>query len=225
MSRSLPPSGRVFVVGSTGTGKTTLLRELWAKKAARLLVLDATGEWAGPGWAEAFGLAQVADKLARAAFAPSWRLAAALDLEELPALAELLVPRHRPREGFAGSVGGLTLLLDECDLAAPHGCGPEVRGLWQRGRHAGLSILAATQRPTGCHPVVRSQSRYLASSRLVEPAEVRYLERVMPLDAARAVPTLARGEAVIFDSWESTAWHLSARRVVVKTWQSSSRRA
>lgn len=209
---------RAVAVGATGTGKSTLLRELFVARAPRVVALDVTGEWergGAPHVARSLdgllnALEHFASKRAR-----RWLIAAQLGAGEVEELAPLLVPESGSAKGLAAIFGGLALAVDEVDTFAPQSAPPEIRNLWQRGRHAGLSIFAATQRPSACHRIVTSQSQFVAVCQLHEPRDVAYARSILPPDAYAAALALPRFHAVMLDTVHRRAWQLDAGRAIV----------
>lgn len=173
-----PRSLRVFACGATGSGKTSLLRRYWADVAPRLLLCDATGEWGQPEAETVHGVLEAIRGRVRMG-AARWRIVAALPPEHLEALAHKLVPPGAARRGLATALGGVAIMLDEVDLVAPHGASQDILGLWRRGRHAGLSIYAATQRPATCARDVTAQSDVIVALATHEARDVAYLRRVL----------------------------------------------
>jgi len=75
------------------------------------------------------------------------------------------------------------LLVDEVDLIAPpHTARREVRTLWRRSRHVGLSIVATTQRPESVSREVSAQSQHVLCLQLIEPAALEYMSKIMRVD-------------------------------------------
>jgi DNA helicase HerA-like ATPase len=206
-------SVRAFACGMSGSGKSTLLRQLFIERAPRVLIVDATGEWDRAGDnVTAVGLEETLVQLRAAARRKRWRLVASLDPEEVGELARLLVPAQNARAGLVRALGGCALALDETDLIAPQGAPPEIRALWQRGRHAGLSIFAATQSPALVHRIVTGQSRWLAVCRVSEPRELEYLARTLPRAAADQLERLDGFQAVLLDRDSRRSYLLELRR-------------
>lgn len=213
------PSTRVFAAGATGSGKTHFLRTQVIPGTPRAVFVDFVGEWERRR-RELRGRVVVATSLGDAARAlrdvarvREWSLIVQCDPAEFPALARLLVPAkftdHEPV--YARAVGGLALVCDELDLLAPHNAPPEVLGLWRRGRHAGLSIYAATQTPASVHPIVRGMSRYLVLCQMHEPNAVRYFAATVPPDVLARLTTLPPHEVLLFDAHTRRTLHLDSR--------------
>lgn len=217
-----PPSRRVFATGATGSGKTTALRRLCIDRAPRALILDVTGEWALSADRKAWGYDSLLEALAelRRARSRRWRIAAGgIEGAELSELIELLAPAGAPARGLAAGWGGLALVLDEVDTLAPPGAPADVRALWQRGRHAGLSIYAATQRPHACHRVVTSQSQVIIVCQTHEPRDVQYLRALLPPDAFDAARQLAPHYCLVFDTARRAATLLDPAGRTVRTFE------
>lgn len=192
-----PPSLRAFVCGVTGSGKSTLLRDLFIARYPRTIILAHTAEWGEP---DALSLPELRRTLRKVAGRGYWRVVAALEPEDAPELAELLAPRVVGRPSFAQAVGGVALAVDEVDVIAGRSCAPEVAALWRRGRHAGLSIFAATQRPADVNRVVTSQSQWLGLCRTHEPRDLAYLGSIIPADALRALEQLPEYGALLWET-------------------------
>lgn len=211
-------SKRVFACGVTGSGKTAFLARHFLDKEPRLLVVDNTGEWEERGTAPAtYGLAETAAALGEYARekAKSWRHIAYLDTEEVEELsARLLIPVPHIKRGYSAGVGGMALMLDEVDVFTPGGqSSAELRNLWRRGRHCGLSVYAATQRPANVSKEVTSQCRYLVILRQHETRDVEYLRGI--IGKSPIVPIMrhvSRGEfrACLWDTEEARGYLLDA---------------
>lgn len=219
------PSTRAVAMGITGSGKTTILRSLFVDPAPRVIALDVTGEWEGlPGFPH---VARSLDGLLRALEhfgrerARRWHIAAQLGDDETQELARLLVPEMAPRTGLAAAWNGLALAVDEADTFAPQSAESHVRALWKRGRHAGLSIYAATQRASSCHRDVTSQSRWLVVTQTHEPRDLAYLRSLLPAAAYQAVEQLPRYHAVLFDALHRRAYELDPAHKIAAAFSAS----
>lgn len=200
-----PNSERVAVAGQTESGKTEFLRRHFLVKAERLLIIDRTGEWFARenGIPVAMGLPDTVRYLEEFASRKRWRVVASLGNDEILALGGVLVGVPDVRKGYAYNVGGMGLVLSEVDLLVPFSNAPEeLRSLWRRGSHAGLSIYADTQRPSNVSKEVTSQCRWLAFLALYEPNDVKYVrDQLGSRMAATALRWIqgTRYAAVLFD--------------------------
>lgn len=211
---SPPPSSRAFACGVTGTGKTHLLRELWIERAPRVLLLDHLGEWGAP---DAFDLRQLVERLRQAAGRDRWRIVASLDPEEVAKLAEILIPFGDARgKSFAAAVGGMALALDEADQLAGRSCDRRISGLWRRGRHVGLSIYAATQRPADVHRAVTSQSQWIAVTKVYEPRDMLYLSQLLTPDAMDALGEVPQYGALLWEQAKRSGYIVDAGRHILR---------
>ncbi len=202
-----PQSERAIVCGQTESGKTEfLLRHfLSAGRAPRMLVVDRTGEWFArePQAPNAVGLADTVRVLDEYAKRPRWRIIVSLGNEEVEQLGAALVGIPDIRRGYSYNVGGMALVLSEVDLLVPVANAPEeLRSLWRRGSHAGLSIYADTQRPSNVSKEATSQCRWICFLALYEPADVEYIRKQL---GARMAPVAlswvqsTRYAAALFD--------------------------
>jgi hypothetical protein len=179
----------VFVTGKTGSGKTSFLWARYLSKAPRVLAIDQTGEWVARedalGAVVADGLSETLAALREVAGRPRWWVIAVLDNDDIEALAEILLPRGRLLDGPVSKLGGFALYLDEVDkVVGPYGAS-SLRDLWRRGRHAGLSVLAATQRIGNVSKEVTSQADTIGVLSLHDVADVQYIEYLAGREKAR----------------------------------------
>lgn len=175
-----PPSERVTAACATECGKTEFLRRhfLTGQRAARLLVVDRTGEWfeKEPHAPSAVGLQPTIRLLDEYAHKSRWRIITSLSNEEVEQLGGALVGIPDTRDGYAFNVGGMGLYLPEVELLVPMtGASEALRSLWRRGSHAGLSIYADAQRVSNLSKEVTSQCRWMVFLHLDEPADIKYL--------------------------------------------------
>lgn len=220
----LPASDRVFAVGDTGTGKSYFLSRQVLPRYARVVVLDVTGEmWEarsslGGRAVQVETAAEVVRAVQRLASSPRpWRVYAALTGAEILRLCALLVPeRIATAPSLARAVGGLALYCDELELLAPHSAPEIVNGLWNRGRHVGLSVIGATQYPASVKPLVRGASRLFVVGQLGDPNAVDYLRKAgFPPNVMAWIEGLEFQHLVLFDKRIRRGWLLDrAHRVV-----------
>lgn len=179
-------SARWFICGVTGSGKTEFLKRHCLSHVKRLMVCDQTGEWEGQGHDVVEGYTATAKKLSVVAQEDEWTFVAYLEPEELSDLsARLLCPTPNIRDGYAAKIGGMALMVDEVDVIMPQGAqDTALKNLWRRGRHAGISIFAATQRPGDCNRQITSMSQWVAILYQDEPRDVKYLRDRLGKDRA-----------------------------------------
>jgi len=202
-----PQSERVIVCGQTESGKTEfMLRHfLSGSRSPRLLIVDRTGEWFAREMQAptAIGLADTVRVLDEYAKRQRWRVITSLSNEEVKQLGGALVGIPDVRNGYALNVGGMGLVLSEVDLLVPFANAPEeLRSLWRRGSHAGLSIYADTQRPSNVSKEATSQCRWLVFLALYEPADLEYLRKQLGPHMAPAAIRWTHGTryaAALFD--------------------------
>lgn len=173
---------RVAFLGVSGSGKTELARRRYIRHAPRVLVVDQTGEWRKnyPHWQRATGLEETRRTLAGILRqdAQRWQLITYLKAYEVEDLAALLIPvgdvyEKSPVRAF----GGFAMYLDEVDIVLPaSGVSEEMRSLYRRGRHAGLSIWSATQRPGSTSKEITANATAVHIFPLHEPGDVKYVD-------------------------------------------------
>lgn len=178
---SIPQTLRVFVAGSSGSGKSTAAWRLYLQHFPRRILLDFTGEWSANSDATAYTVQELSLHMRRLASRGRWTISAALDGEDdIQELVDYLIPVPHLERSPVRQIGGAVLLVDEVDLIAPpHTARQEVRTLWRRSRHVGLSIVATTQRPESVSREVSAQSQHVLCLQLVEPAALEYMSKIM----------------------------------------------
>lgn len=199
------PSERVTACGQTESGKTEFLRRHFISRMPRVLIVDRTGEWFArePSAPSAVGLHDTVRQLDDYASKARWRIIVSLSNEEILQLAKALVGIPDIRAGYSFNVSGMAVVLSEVDLLVPMANAPEeLRSLWRRGSHAGLSIYADTQRPSNVSKEVTSQCNWLAFLALYEPNDVKYMRDALGTGMfTRALEwTRRRYHAVLFDN-------------------------
>ena len=199
-----PPSLRATVAGASSSGKSTLLRNLFIARHPRTIVLAHTAEWGEP---HALSIGELRRELRKVAGRELWRLVASLELAELEELAELLAPRDLTRRPLAAALGGCALAVDELADVAGRGAPDAIAALWRRGRHAGLSIFGATQRPAEVIRTVTANSTWLAVCQTHEPADLDYWRKLLPAPVFAEIGQLPQYGALL--------WHTADRRGAV----------
>jgi hypothetical protein len=185
----------LFACGMKRSGKSHLIGEL-ARKFPRRLIFDFIGEHSGriAGAREAFTLGEAVGALRAARSSGNqWTVNCVLDPSDVPELLSVLAPMGgRTEKGFSRAVGGLVIECGEVDVIAPNNgqIAPEVRNIFQRGRHHAISALVAVQRPASANRIVTSQADVLVAFRQHEPRDADYLGEIMSAKAPEIVRQL-----------------------------------
>lgn len=197
-----PATLRAFLAGASGSGKSTLAWRMYLSRFPRRILLDQTGEWSDPGrypagypgpQAIVTSVPELSHALASWAARGRFTVVAELGLDELPELVDYLIPVPRLQDSPVYRMGGAVLLADEVDLIAPpRTLREEVRTLYRRSRHVGLSIVSTTQRPEAVSREVSAQSTQVVALGLVEPAGLAYMADVMGRELAVSLPAWTR---------------------------------
>lgn len=189
-TRNLPPSVRALIAGRSEAGKSAHAWKWWLKDAPRKLILDFTGEWHGKADAVAVTVEGVAQAMRDLAPRGRWTIVCQLDLGALDELVRWLVPLPDVSKSPIIAVGGAVLFLDEIDVVASSEVrGLAIRTLFRRSRHAGLSIVATSQRPETVTRELKAQLQQLlvlaisdvdAMDWCIKASAVRDLRRRLP---------------------------------------------
>jgi hypothetical protein len=204
------PHEIITCIGPTGSGKTALLAKRLGPRHRRRITFDTVGECEDlyPLAHRAFGLERVYSALERWADAglEDWHLVAILTREEIGELVWKLNPVYDgTTRGLAQMWGGVCLESFEVDVLMPvNDDGSSTRAAmfnaFARGRHSGLSLLCATQRPAQCGRMVTSQSQYIITFNMSEPGDLKWLERAGGRAFADAARRLGKYESAWLES-------------------------
>lgn len=211
-----PPRHEIILsVGRTGSGKTRILSRVYGPRHKKRITIDAVGEGAKlyPNAVEGFGIADCLRLIAAWAEddVEEWHLIAVLSPEETAELMRALVPVYAPGiVSLAADLGGVCVECFEIDAYLPvSGANAGIVTAWTtafaRGRHAGCSILAATQRPHQCARIVSSQASRIIAFATHEPRDLKFLkESGGSRFAAIAHSGLKPFESVHYDAQSAT---------------------
>lgn len=181
MTGEPPGSVRGCAVGRSGSGKTRWIHRRWIANCPRVLIVDQTGEWRRlePNARFSMGYADTVRVLKQVASERHWRVVATLDVEEVERLIQVLIPIPDIQKSPVLALGGFALYLDEVDLVVPLNAGPIARNIYRRSRHAGMTVLSATQRISSVNKEVTSMCDFIGVLDVHELADVDYLENLM----------------------------------------------
>jgi hypothetical protein len=141
------------------------------------------GEWGEQADATVYSLEELRHTVRAFYRKGVWSIAYEMDPSEMPDLVEWLIPIPDIEASPVYRSGGAALLVDECDLFAPQGSSrEEIRTLYRRSRHAGLSVISTTQRPETVSREVTAMCEHAVALHLSEPRALDYVARVMRLD-------------------------------------------
>lgn len=179
------PDIRAYI-GATGSGKGVSIRaHLKAERPARLLVWDPLDEYATFA-RPARSLAAVVDSIGKAGAGP-FRVAYTVpDGGDMKKAFALLCE-------VARRAGDLTFLVEElADVTTPSYAPPAWRRISTQGRHAGLKVIAASQRPAFIDKAFFGNATYVRCFTLREDADQRRMASAMgvPLESIRNLQTV-----------------------------------
>ena len=197
-----PPTVRAFLAGASGSGKSRGAWPHYLSRFPRRLLIDPMGEWERPTeWgypgadAVVYSTGELEAALRKLASRGRWTIAIGIGQEEFAELVPFLIPLSgdEAMDANGGGItrspiyrcGGAVLLNDEVDLVAPpRGLKVEVRTLYRRSRHAGLSLVSTTQRPEAVSREVSAQSHHVLCLHLIEPNARAYMQNLLGVDLA-----------------------------------------
>lgn len=168
-----PDSRVVVVTGPRGSGKTTLLRSL-VPNDTPAMIYDVTGEWAALSWVH-----PVSDLTAARAAWESGVLAIAyerrdLSIDAFGAFCDFCFSLSREDPP-------LSIVCDEVSRVTSAREIPKgFETALCMGRHAGLSLYLATQRPVGIPRAIFSEASELYTFRLKLPEDVKIVTGQYP---------------------------------------------
>lgn len=182
-----PPTIRAFVAGRSGSGKSTFVEKMFLRKFPRQILLDYTGEYEAKGTVPpCYSVKELADVMRSLAPRGQWVITLSMDKSQIPELVKWLVPVPDLRKSPIRAVNGAVLLVDEVDMIAPpRSTSEEVRTLYRRSRHVGLSVISTTQRPAAVSREVSAQSQQAIALDLSEPRDRDYMTDLMRLSVTQ----------------------------------------
>lgn len=211
MSALPQPATRLLVVGMSGTGKSTRVKELlrsWVQKGVRVVALDPGDEYSRHGVPT--GLVRLGPLKHRMT---ATELAANPRAMLAPRLSLSVVPGPSIREwarafelvaGLARHAGRLVIVADEAGTWCHAGTHPacsraaaELAALATTGRHQGIALVVVSQRAATVPATVRSQCTDAILFRQEEVADLDALAARWRDDSLPTrLPALADGESV-----------------------------
>jgi len=178
------PTQRVFIAGNSGSGKTTGAWRWYLSRMPRRIVLDQTGEWEGYTDITATSLTDFVSAVREMHSKPKWTIAYTLDDDRFDDLIRWLIPVPNVYASPVTALGGAVMLVDEVDLVAgQNNTSREVRTLYRRSRHTGLTVVSATTRPANVSREVSAQSTHILAYHLSEPRDRDYIADIMRWDS------------------------------------------
>lgn len=179
---------RAFV-GCTGSGKGVGIHEhLKALKPTRLIVFDPMHEYGSMGQVVT-SVAGVIAAMKKKTFSVVWQPDDETDFEQKPFKAQFAL---FCRAAFL--VGNLCMLVEELELVTRPTWAPAAwRNCTKRGRHVGLVILAATQRPADADKAFWSSCTYIRCHALREAGDSDRMAKALkvPYEAVDKLQTVA----------------------------------
>lgn len=192
MDNSNKPSLRAYI-GATGSGKGVSVREhLKAEKSKRFVCWDPLREYGSFG-RYVTSLKELALELKKPSFSVCFWPGA--EVEQFPAKFDIFC-----RAVFAA--GNCTVHIEElADVTTPSHAPPSWRRITKQGRHRGLRVIAATQRPADCDKAFLSGVTYIRVFYLRWPKDKKVMAECMdePLAEVSSLTTVEKpdGSTVI----------------------------
>jgi hypothetical protein len=167
---------KILVLGMTGTGKSTLIREL-IKDKKRLIVYDTLGEYT-EGGAVVYdyatlcqALTKLHDKTFRIIFQPL------NPCREFSAVCDIIY-----------SIGNICFAVEEIDTFLclnASGLDDNFLNIVQRGRHNDIELIGVTQRPFTIPAILRSQCKALYTFRQFEQRDIDWIKGMIGAEAEK----------------------------------------
>ncbi len=188
MAQALKRADIRAFVGATGSGKGVGIHEhLRAAKPDRLIVFDPMHEYGALGTVVPTVI-KLIDGMRRASFRLIWQPDDETDYDSKAFKAQFA---FFCRAAF--KAGDLMMLVEELELVTRPTWAPAAwRNCTKRGRHEGLTILAATQRPADADKAFWSSCTYIRCHALRETEDGQRMAKVLkvPYEQIEKLQTL-----------------------------------
>lgn len=152
----------------------------------RKIIVDNLSEWYDYSDAECYDVAETVDAIRYLARERSrWCVTIQLDQDNLEEFVSWMIPIPNISQSPILLMGGAALFVDEADyVAPPRAMSEEVRTLYRRSRHVGLTVISATQRPANVSREVSAMSTQAVMLALSEPRDIRFMAETLGLTPA-----------------------------------------
>ena len=149
-------------------------------------MLDPLGEWSDFASAECYTVGEAVDAIRHLVKRdPKWTVVIQLPPDDLAELVNWLIPIPDLQRSPVLAMKGAAMLIDESDLVAPpRGMAEEIRTLYRRSRHVGLTLISTTQRPANLSREASAMSTQAIMLKLTEPRDIAYMVDTLGLEAA-----------------------------------------
>lgn len=217
MSAALKRADIRAFVGATGSGKGVGIRQhLAAARPARLIVFDPMHEYTELG-AVVQTVGQVLAGMKRQAFRLIWQPHDDVDFDGKAFKADFAIFCKA-----AFGVGDLWMLVEELELVTRPTWAPAAwRNCTKRGRHQGLTILAATQRPADADKAFWSSCTYIRCHALRETEDGQRMAKVLKvpyeqIDALKTTTLSASATSITYYEKDFNAGTAGEKTVVLR---------
>lgn len=168
-------------IGATGSGKGVAIREhIKAGKPARLMIFDPMHEY-GDLAKPVQTVAQVIAAMRGKAWRIAWQPGDSTDYESKAFKAQFDLFCKA-----AFTAGDCWMLAEELELVTrPTWAPPAWRNCTKRGRHVGLTVLGASQRPADCDKAFLSSCTYVRCHALREHGDRQRMAQTLDVEIAQ----------------------------------------
>lgn len=175
MTKALKRADVRAFIGATGSGKGIGIRQHIARdNPPRLLIFDPMHEY-GDLARPVSSVSQALAAMKGVKWRIAWQPPDGIDYEGKPFKAQFEL---FCRAAF--SVGDLWLLVEELELVTrPTWAPPAWRNCTKRGRHQGLTVIGASQRPADCDKAFLSSCTYIRCHALREHGDRQRMAQAM----------------------------------------------
>lgn len=212
MDNSNKPSLRAYI-GATGSGKGVSVREhLKAEKAERLVIWDPLREYGQFG-----RMVTTIPDLCKALAAPKFAVCFWPGAE-----VEAFGPKFDLFCRAVFSAGNCTVHIEElADVTTASHAPPSWRRITKQGRHRGLRVIAATQRPADCDKAFLSGVTYIRVFYLRWPKDKKVMAECMdePLSEVSSLTTVEKSDgstAITYLEKDFRAGHRERKTITLK---------
>lgn len=187
-------------IGATGTGKgVSIIKHLQSQRPTRLVVFDPLQEY-GALARPVTTVREAIEAMKGKTFKVAWQPPDETDYKakKFKADFELLC-----RAAFIA--GDLTLLVEELELVTSPTWAPAAwRNCTKRGRHVGLRIIGASQRPADCDKAFLSSCTYVRAFALREHKDRQRVAQALdvPIEQILKLKTLNHGNKTTITLYE-----------------------